>query len=73
MIWANRYDWCVLGTQVYDFPLPASVLGQDMLCIALTPRNNKAGKITPTGYDSGTIANNSGYNTMDYFAIRYNK
>ena len=37
------------------------------------PRNNKAAEKSVDSYDSSTIANNSGYNTMDYFAVRYNK
>ena len=72
-IWANRYEWQTVGTQVFDFPLPSEVLGQKTLWIRLMPRNNKAGTKSPDGYDSSTINNNSGYNTMDYFAIRYNK
>lgn len=72
-IWANRYDWQTVGTQVFDFPLPTEVLGQKTLWIRLMPRNNKAGTKSETGYDNSTISNNSGYNTMDYFAIRYNK
>lgn len=72
-IWANRYEWQTVGTQVFDFPLPSEVLGQKTLWIRLMPRNNKAASKSPEAYDSSTIANNSGYNTMDYFAIRYNK
>ena len=72
-IWNNRYDWQTVGTQVFDFPLPLEVLGQKTLWIRLMPRNNKAGAKSEDAYDSSTISNNSGYNTMDYFAIRYNK
>jgi hypothetical protein len=37
------------------------------------PRNNEAGARDAGSYDSSTIANNSGYNTMDNIAVRYNK
>lgn len=72
-IWASQNDWQLLGTRVYDFPLPVEILGQESVCIRLTPRNNKAAAKSVDSYDSSTIANNSGYNTMDYFAVRYNK
>lgn len=72
-IWASQNDWQTLGTRVYDFPLPTEVLGQELVAIRLMPRNNKAASASETSYDDSTIANNSGYNTMDYFAIRYNK
>jgi len=72
-IWALRCDWQTLGTQVFDFPLPTDILGQENVYIRLMPRSNVAGKKVDDGYTAGTIANNSGYTTMDYFAIRYNK
>ena len=72
-IWASQNDWQTLGTRVYDFPLPAEILGREQVSIRLMPRNNKAAAKSVDSYDSSTIANNSGYNTMDYFAIRYNK
>ena len=72
-IWASQNDWQTLGTRVYDFPLPTEILGKDKVYIRLTPRNDKAAAKSETSYDSSTIANNSGYNTMDYFAVRYNK
>ncbi|MCQ2155709.1 MAG: DUF5689 domain-containing protein [Bacteroidales bacterium] len=72
-IWASQNDWQCLGTRVYDFPLPTSILDKEKVYIRLTPRNNKAAAKSVDSYDSSTIANNSGYNTMDYFAIRYNK
>ena len=37
------------------------------------PRSNRAASKSVDSYDDNTIANNSGYNTMDYFAVRYNK
>ena len=72
-IWASQNDWQTLGTRVYDFPLPLEILGQESVSIRLTPRNNKAAKKAVDSYDDSTVANNSGYNTMDYFAVRYNK
>jgi len=72
-IWASQNDWQTLGTRVYDFPLPTEILGHELVSIRLMPRNNKAAAKSVDSYDSSTIANNSGYNTMDYFAIRYNK
>ena len=72
-IWASQNDWQTLGTRVYDFPLPTEILGKESVSIRLMPRNNKAAAKSETSYDSSTIANNSGYNTMDYFAVRYNK
>ena len=72
-IWASQNDWQTLGTRVYDFPLPTEILGKDKVYIRLLPRNDKAAAKSATSYDSSTIANNSGYNTMDYFAVRYNK
>ena len=72
-IWNTQNDWQTLGTRVYDFPLPTEILGKESVSIRLTPRNNKAAAKSETSYDSSTIANNSGYNTMDYFAVRYNK
>ena len=72
-IWATQNDWQTCGTRVYDFPLPTEILGKDKVYIRLTPRNDKAAAKSETSYDSSTIANNSGYNTMDYFAVRYNK
>ena len=72
-IWASQNDWQTLGTRVYDFPLPTEILGKESVSIRLMPRNNKAAAKSEESYDSSTIANNSGYNTMDYFAVRYNK
>ena len=72
-IWDYQNDWQTLGTRVYDFPLPTEILGKESVSIRLMPRNNKAAKKSETSYDNSTIANNSGYNTMDYFAVRYNK
>ena len=72
-IWASQNDWQTLGTRVYDFPLPTEILGKESVSIRLMPRNNKAAAKSESSYDSSTIANHSGYNTMDYFAVRYNK
>ena len=72
-IWATQNDWQTLGTRVYDFPLPTEILGKKSVSIRLMPRNNKAAAKSETSYDTSTISNNSGYNTMDYFAVRYNK
>jgi len=72
-IWNTQNDWQTLGTRVYDFPLPTEILGQTKVWIRLMPRNNKAAAKSVDSYDSSTIKNNSGYNTMDYFAVRYNK
>jgi len=72
-IWASQNDWQTLGSRVYDFPLPTEILGQESVSIRLMPRNNKAAAKSEDSYDSSTIANNSGYNTLDYFAVRYNK
>ena len=72
-IWASQNDWQTLGTRVYDFPLPTEILGRESVSIRLVPRNNKAAAKEEGSYDTSTIANNSGYNTMDYFAVRYNK
>ncbi|MBR5704203.1 MAG: hypothetical protein IKX45_08140 [Bacteroidales bacterium] len=72
-IWASQNDWQTLGTRVYDFPLPTEILGKESVSIRLMPRNNKAAAKEVDSYDSSSIANNSGYNTMDYFAVRYNK
>ena len=72
-IWASQNDWQTLGTRVYDFPLPTEILGKESVSIRLMPRNNKAAAKSEDSYDSSTVANNSGYNTMDYFAVRYNK
>lgn len=72
-IWASQNDWQTLGTRVYDFPLPTEILGKPSVSIRLMPRNNKAAEKSADSYDSSTIKNGSGYNTMDYFAVRYNK
>lgn len=72
-IWASQNDWQTLGTRVYDFPLPVEILGHESVSIRLMPRNDKAAAKSEDSYDSSTIANDSGYNTMDYFAVRYNK
>jgi len=72
-IWASQNDWQTLGPRVFDFPLPTEILGKESVSIRLMPRNNKAAAKAVDSYDSSTIANNSGYNTMDYFAVRYNK
>ena len=72
-IWASQNDWQTLGTRVYDFPLPTEILGKESVSIRLMPRNNKAAAKSETSYDSSTISNGNGYNTMDYFAVRYNK
>ena len=66
-------DWQTLGTRVYDFPLPVEILGHESVSIRLTPRNNRAAAKSVTSYDDSTIKNDTGYNTMDYFAVRYNK
>ncbi|MBR3074434.1 MAG: hypothetical protein IKH11_01585 [Bacteroidales bacterium] len=72
-IWASQNDWQTLGTRVYDFPLPTEILGHESVSIRLMPRNNKAAAKEEGSYDTSTVANNSGYNTMDYFAVRFNK
>ncbi len=72
-IWATQNDWQTLGTRVYDFPLPTEILGRERVSIRLMPTRNKAAAKAVDSYDDSTIANNSGYNTMDYFAVRYNK
>ena len=72
-IWNTQNDWQTLGTRVYDFPLPTEILGHEQVSIRLMPRENKAAAKSVDSYDDSTIANNSGYNTMDYFAVRYNK
>lgn len=71
--WNSQSDWQTAGTRVYDFPLPTTILGRDKVYIRLMPRNNQAGSTTASSYDNSTIENNKGYNTMDYFAVRYNK
>lgn len=65
----------IAGSKAFSFELPTDVLGQENLYIRLMPRNNKACLHTSADYlyDGGAIKNNSGYNTMEYFAIRYNK
>lgn len=65
----------IAGAKQFNFELPLEVLGHDVLYIRLMPRNNRAALHTTADYlyDGGAIKNNSGYNTMDYFAIRYNK
>ena len=72
-IWDYQNDWQSLGTRVYDFPLPTEILGKESVSIRLMPRNNKAAKKSKTSYDDTSIKNGTGYNTMDYFAVRYNK
>ena len=72
-IWDKQNDWQTLGTRVYDFPLPTEILGKKSVSIRLLPRNNKAADANETSYDNSTIKNGTGYNTMDYFAVRYNK
>lgn len=72
-IWASQNDWQTLGTRVYDFPLPLEILDKESVSIRLMPRNDQAAAKNASSYDDSTIANNSGYNTMDYFAVRYNK
>ncbi|MBO4340134.1 MAG: BACON domain-containing protein [Bacteroidales bacterium] len=75
--WGNSGDgvdeWQTLGTRVFDFPLPLEILGRESVSIRLMPRNNKAGGKSVGSYEETTIANGTGYNTMDYFAVRYNK
>ncbi|MBR6002364.1 MAG: BACON domain-containing protein [Bacteroidales bacterium] len=72
-IWASQNDWQSLAPRVYDFPLPTEILGKPSVSIRLMPRSNRAASKSVDSYDDNTIANNSGYNTMDYFAVRYNK
>lgn len=72
-LWDTQHDWQTLGTRVYDFPLPTAILGKASVSIRLMPRNNKAASTNVDAYDDSTIANDSGYNTLDYFAVRYNK
>lgn len=71
------YDYTLLtqstGTKVFDFELPLELLDREKVYIRLLPINNKACALESDVHDGSTIANNSGYNTMDYFAIRYNK
>jgi len=71
--WNSQSDWQTAGTRVYDFPLPVEILGKESVYIRLMPRNDKAGSTSASSYDDKTIENNKGYNTMDYFAVRYNK
>lgn len=71
--WASQNEWQTLGTRVYDFQLPTDILGRELVSIRLMPRNNKAADIAEGTYDTSTITNDVGYNTMDYLAIRYNK
>lgn len=71
-IWDYQNDWQTLGPRVYDFPLPTEILGKSNVYIRLVPVNNKAAEKDVESYDNSTISS-SGYNTMDYFAVRYNK
>ena len=75
MTWATQQYSQSIATKTFNFELPVEVLGKDNLYIRLMPRNNKACSHSATDYyyDASAIANNSGCNTMDYFAIRYNK
>ena len=57
---------------MYDFPLPTEILGKESVCIRLMPTSNKAAEKDVESYDNSTVTD-SGYNTMDYFAVRYNK
>lgn len=65
----------IAGTKTFNFELPLEVLGQENLYIRLMPRSKSACLHTTADYiyDGGSIKNNSGTNTMEYFAIRYNK
>ena len=72
-VWATQNDYQTLGTRVYDFPLPTEILGKESVSIRLMPRNNRAASLSETSYDDSTIKNGDGYNTLDYFAVRYNK
>ena len=75
--WGNAGDgldeFQTVGTRVYDFPLPTEILGKPSVSIRLMPRNNRAAENSVGSYDNSTIKNGTGYNTMDYFAVRYNK
>ena len=75
--WGNAGDgldeYQTVGTRVYDFPLPTEILGKSSVSIRLMPRNNMAAEAKVNSYDNTTIKNGTGYNTMDYFAVRYNK
>lgn len=72
-IWGSQNDYQTLGTRVYDFPLPTEILGHESVSIRLMPRLNRAASVSETSYDDSTISNGNGYNTLDYFAVRYNK
>ena len=72
-VWGSQNDYQTLGTRVYDFPLPVEILGHESVSIRLMPRLNRAASLSETSYDDSTIKNGDGYNTLDYFAVRYNK
>ena len=81
-LWSTQNDWQTLGTRVYDFPLPLEILDKESVSIRLMPTRNKAAAASETSYDSSTIKNgilkdngkvDGAINTMDYFAVRYNK
>lgn len=72
-VWNTQNDWQTLGPRVYDFPLPTEILGHKSVSIRLMPRNNRAASLSEVSYDDSTISNGTGYNTLDYFAVRYNK
>lgn len=73
VIWNSTVFGQSVGTKVFDFELPVEILGRDKVYIRLMPRSSAAAITTTDTYDGSTISNNVGCNTMDYFAVRYNK
>lgn len=71
--WGLVQLWQSAGTRAYNFPLPQEILGKENVFIRLMPVSTKATGPDGLTYDGGETVNGSALNTMDYFAVRYNK
>lgn len=70
--WSNTMLSQSLGAKPINFRMPLEILGKDKVYVRLTVNKNKASEGGMT-YDTGEIVNNSGCNSLQYFAVRCNK
>lgn len=72
-IWGNFKEWMCNGYKNINFNLPLEVLGHDKVYIKLYPENKRSHSATTFGGGTVKAPNSTSHNSIEYFAIRYNK
>ncbi|MDE7442850.1 MAG: hypothetical protein K2M65_01655, partial [Muribaculaceae bacterium] len=72
-IWGNVKEWMYNGYRNVSFNLPLEVLGHDKVYIKLYPENKRSHTATTYGGGTCKAPNSTSWNSVEYFAIRYNK